>query len=100
MGGGGGGVMLGGHPYKPKDIGWVPLNLRGCVRNLKMGVQVFGPVKQKPVVGGNPKGHVDPLPYPPPSDTKILDKLILHRLLLTLFYYIVVALRLIHTYYH
>ena len=39
---------------------------RGWFRNLKTGVQVFGPVKQKPVVGGNRKGHVDPLPYPAP----------------------------------
>ena len=30
---------------------------RECVRNLKTGVQVFGPVKQKPVVGGDRKGH-------------------------------------------
>ena len=67
---------------------WPDLHLhnRGWVRNLKTGVQVFGPVKQKPVVGGNRKGHVDPLPYPPPSDTKILDILILQRLLLTLLY--------------
>ena len=39
---------------------------RGWVRNLKTGVQIFGPVKQKPVVGGNRKGQIDPLPYPPP----------------------------------
>ena len=45
---------------------------------------------------------VEPLPYPtphPPSDTKILDILILQRLLLTLFYSIVVALRVIQTYF-